>query len=57
MTVDSDNEAVEMTTMRTVEVEDNVNMIQLVETVTVNVDQEDNEKEQWCNNHSSDWLC
>ena len=57
MTVDSDNEAVEMTTMRTVEVEDNVNMIQLVETVTVNIDQEDNEKEKWCNNHSSDWLC
>ena len=35
----------------------NVNMIQLVETVTVNVDTEDDEKDQSCNAQSRDWLC
>ena len=51
-------EEMEMTSMRTVEVEDNVNMIQLVETVTVNVEQDDDrERDQSCHSQSKDWLC
>ena len=52
-------EEIEMNRLRTVEVEDNVNMIQLVETVTVNVetDQDDTEKDQSCHSQSRDWLC
>lgn len=52
-------EEIELKRLRTVEVEDNVNMIQLVETVTVNVetDPEDTEKDQSCNSQSRDWLC
>ena len=50
-------EEIEMNRLRTVEVEDNVNMIQLVETVTVNVEVDQEEKDQSCNSQSRDWLC